>query len=382
MPAGRLRLGRMGEGLGDEVVAVILPGEDPPSVEIQCHGGPAAIGLVIEALEAAGAKQAGVSDWALHQGASRIEAEAMIDLAGAPTLRTAEILLEQAQGALERELAHVIHEIRECSRGSGATPRAGSVSPDGVRFRGSGVSPESVCSRGSGVSPDTPSIAVEHLDRLLKRGKTGIRLLKGWRVVIAGRPNVGKSRLLNALAGYARAIVHSAPGTTRDVVTVATAFEGWPVELVDTAGFRATEDTVERSGIERALRQTETADLILKVLDRSEPLGDEDRQVISRPGPSLLVASKADLPAAWEPSDPVLAGRPIQVVSAERGDGLNELQRAIVVALLSDPPEPAVGVPFRAFHLECLERAREALHGGDPDRAIDEIHRRLSDKTP
>jgi tRNA modification GTPase len=331
-PVGRLRLGRIGAGLGDEVVAVILPGEDPPSVEIQCHGGPAAMGLVVEALGAAGAKQTEPSDWALHQGASRTQAEAIVDLAGAPTLRTAEILLEQTQGALDCELGQVIELIRQRS-----------------------------------------SSASEHLDHLIKRGQTGIRLLKGWRVVIAGRPNVGKSRLLNALAGYARAIVHSAPGTTRDVVTVATAFEGWPVELIDTAGFRATDDSVERSGIERALRQAERADLILKVLDRSVPLGEDDRQVIAHGGPSLLVASKSDLTAAWEPSHSALAGRPIHVLSAERGEGLDELQRAIVAALVSDPPEPSVGVPFRPSHLKCLERARDALRGGSPDQAIDAL---------
>ena len=132
------------------------------------------------------------------------------------------------------------------------------------------------------------------------RGQVGVRLTTGWRVVIAGRPNVGKSRLLNALAGYQRAIVDPTPGTTRDLVTALTAFDGWPVELVDTAGVRETDDAIERSGIDRTLRQTETADLVLKVLDRSEPLQVDDRTLMSGPGPALLVAGKADLPPAWE----------------------------------------------------------------------------------
>ena len=136
-------------------------------------------------------------------------------------------------------------------------------------------------------------------------------------MVIAGRPNVGKSRLLNALAGYQRAIVDPTPGTTRDLVTALTAFDGWPVELVDTAGVRETDNAIERSGIDRTLRQTETADLVLKVLDRSEPLQVDDRTLMSGSGPALLLASKADLPPAWELCEAAAAAS-ILAVSAER----------------------------------------------------------------
>ncbi len=332
---GRLRLGRLGRGLGDEVVAVVLPVGEHPAVEIQCHGGSAALELVVEALQAAGAALAEPAAWAEHEAASRIQAEALIDLANAPTLRTAEILLEQAQGALDRELARVIEEIRKES-----------------------------------------TTATKHLDCLIERGRVGLRLITGWRVVIAGRPNVGKSRLLNALAGYQRAIVHSAPGTTRDVVTVRIALEGWPMELADTAGVRTTDDPIEQSGIDRALRQAETADLVLKVLDRSEPLRDDDHALIKqRVASSLLVASKADLPPAWEPSDQALTGAPVVIVSAEQGQGLDLLIAAIVAALIPLPPEPGAGVPFRPAQLVRLQRARNALLAGDIETAIREIER-------
>jgi tRNA modification GTPase len=249
-------------------------------------------------------------------------------------VRTAEILLEQSQGALDREIALLVKELR--APGQAARQR---------------------------------------LDRLIERGRVGLRLITGWRVVIAGRPNVGKSRLLNALAGYHRAIVHPTPGTTRDVVTVKTAFDGWPIELADTAGFRATTDAVEQSGIDRALRQTETADLVLKVLDRSEPLHEDDHLLINRAIPSLLVANKADLPVAWDVRDldPALAGSSVVVVSAERGDGLDLLIATIVSTLVSTPPEPGAGVPFRPEQMESLERAREALHAGDSEKAIQEL---------
>ena len=256
-------------------------------------------------------------------------------------MRTAEILLEQTQGALDLELTRLIEEIR------------------GPRH-----------------------LALEHLDRLIARGHVGVRLTTGWRVVIAGRPNVGKSRLLNALVGYQRAIVDPTPGTTRDLVTTLTAFDGWPVELVDTAGLRETDDATERSGIDRALQETETADLVLQLLDRSEPLRNEDHALFRHSGRSLMVATKADLPAAWEPSDPALAGRPFRVVSAERGDGLDELIASVVTALVPIVPDPAAGVPFRRTYLDRLEQVRAGLGAGKLEIAIQSIEAMLGDARP
>ena len=218
---------------------------------------------------------------------------------------------------------------------------------------------------------------IEHLDRLIARGQVGVRLTTGWRVVIAGRPNVGKSRLLNALAGYQRAIVDPTPGTTRDLVTALTAFDGWPVELVDTAGVRETDDAIERSGIDRTLQQTETADLVLKVLDRSEPLQVDDRTLMSSPGPALLVANKADLPPAWELCE-ATATASILAVSAERGDGLDHLLATVVAALVPVTPEPGAGVPFRREYLDRLVLARAALAGGNHELAIQSIEPMLA----
>jgi tRNA modification GTPase len=188
---------------------------------------------------------------------------------------------------------------------------------------------------------------------------------------------VGKSQLLNALAGYQRAIVDSTPGTTRDVVTVKTAFDGWPVELVDTAGLRTTEDTVEHAGIERALRQKETADLVLKVLDRSEPLQPVDRELIASAGRALRVANKADLPAVWEPSALDLEPGSLITVSAERGEGLDGLIAAIVDQLIPEPPGPGAGVPFRVDQIRHLEHARAALRACDSELAIQQIEMML-----
>ncbi|APW62797.1 GTPase [Paludisphaera borealis] len=327
-PRRRPRLGRIGSGLGDEVVAVVLDGE-PPEVEIQCHGGPAAVDLVVETLTNAGGRLVEPGAFAEHAAGSPIRAAALEDLARASTLRTAEILLEQAQGALDAELDRLIAVI-EADRGRG----------------------------------------LAELDRLIERGRVGVRLIAGWRVVIAGRPNVGKSRLLNALAGYQRAIVDATPGTTRDVVTVSAAFDGWPVELVDTAGVRGTDDLIEQSGIERALREHRRADLLLKVFDRSQPLEVEDRRLLAADGDALVIVNKADLPAAWTPETAWMDAFAVVAVSAERGDGLDELGREIARRLVPNPPEPGAGLPFRTEQVEALRAARASFAVGNERAAL------------
>lgn len=311
-PPNRPRFGRLGAGLGDEVVAVVLEG-DPPGVEVQCHGGSAAIAMVVEALQEQGCRLVDPSEFIRDMEPNPCCAAAWEDLAKASTLRTAEILLEQAQGALDREMATIEANLAD------------------ARLR---------------------------IEALIDRARIGLRLVSGWRVVIAGKPNAGKSRLLNALAGYDRAIVAATPGTTRDAVTVRTAFDGWPVELVDTAGVREAEDSVERAGVDRAIRERERADLTLLVLDRSHPLSEDD---LRPPGGSVLVvASKADLPAAWEPAEVFGDRVPSVVVSAQTGEGLDELAAAVARLLVPDPPSPGAAVPFRAQHLERL-RALKGL---------------------
>jgi tRNA modification GTPase len=144
-PAGRLRLGRMGAGLGDEVVAVVLDG-DPPEVEVHCHGGPAPLALVVEALVAEGAELAVPEAWVGRAARSALSVAAEIDLAGAPTVRSAEILLEQAQGALEAEVCRLVSLV-----------------------------------------PSDPAAALDRLDTLLRRAAVGLRLVSGGSCWPAGR---------------------------------------------------------------------------------------------------------------------------------------------------------------------------------------------------
>ncbi len=246
----------------------------------------------------------------------------MTDLAQAPTLRSAEILLDQARGALDREI-EILRQANE----------------------------------------DTAS----RLDALSRRGALGLRLLTGWKVVIAGRPNVGKSRLFNALAGFDRSIVDPTPGVTRDVVAFRTALDGWPVELCDTAG-RARDGRPGRGPRDRAgTPRVEDADLLLVVVDRSQPLTALDRGLLaSKTGsPRLIVASKADLAPAWPLEEAVPTGEDVLAVSAETGQGLDRLMAAIAARLVPRPPEPGAGVPFRGEHMQVLARAAERLAAND-----------------
>ncbi|WZO97366.1 GTPase [Isosphaeraceae bacterium EP7] len=319
---GRPRLGRIGRGLGDEVVVSIVPGA-ACEVEIHTHGGPAALSLVLDALVDSGVALAAPSDWLVSRQASPLAVQAELDLAAASTARAAEILMDQVDGALDREIRLIIDLVSH-----------------------------------------DPVAAAHHLARLIERAEVGTRLITGWRVALAGRPNVGKSRLLNALAGYDRSIVDPTPGTTRDVVTAATSLVGWPVELADTAGLRLTGDAIEAAGVVAARSWHARADLVVVVLDRSFPRDDCEPEV---PG-SLIVANKSDLPAAWDEGQvDALA------VSAATGEGLPALIEAIAARLTMNAPGARDAVPFRVEHVDALRRASIHLSEGNQAAAIETL---------
>jgi tRNA modification GTPase len=330
---GRQRLGRIGAGFGDEVVAVWLETRIP-AIELQCHGGTAAVSLVLEALELAGAKRR--EQWEIagfdYPSGDALAAQAIHDVPRAPTVQTAEILLDQAEGALRAEIARLADLVLS----------------------------------------DRPA-GWNGLEALIERGTLGLRLLCGWKVVISGRPNVGKSRLLNALCGFHRAIVDGAPGTTRDVISFQTAFGGWPVELADTAGLRVTADAIEHLGVERTWRELDTADVVLLVLDRSESLRPIDWQLIAATPGALVIANKSDLAAAWQENDAGLGFAEVVTVSAERGDGIDELALAISKRLVPKPPLPREAVPFRCEQLEALGKARDDLLAGRTAEAAERL---------
>jgi tRNA modification GTPase len=165
---------------------------------------------------------------------------------------------------------------------------------------------------------------------------------------LAGRPNVGKSSLLNALAGHDRAIVHPTAGTTRDAVTHATAIEGWPVELCDTAGLRDSENAIEQAGIELARERLADADLIILVRDQTEPWAAEDQAILDQWPKALVVHNKCDLAASR-------GARPAGLsVSALCGSGIEQLLQTISDRLVPDPPPPGAAVPFTREQIDAI----------------------------
>ena len=205
----RFWFGTIGEGAGDEV---ILAATGEPAVEVHCHGGRRVVRWVVEQFVALGCVEVGRAATDVRGDVGHSPTYL---LPYAPTLRTASILLDQFHGAFDRAIATIL------------------ASPDLAGLR-----------------------------ELAAFAPVGRHLVEPWKVVIAGAPNVGKSSLVNALAGYQRAVVSEVAGTTRDAVSVQLAFDGWPVELTDTAGLREAEG-LEAEGIERARRVLAEADLVL-----------------------------------------------------------------------------------------------------------------------
>jgi tRNA modification GTPase len=187
-------------------------------VEVHCHGGVAAADRILAALADAGCRVDSWPQWTARHAACPLEAEAAVALAAAATRRTAAILLDQQHGALRRAVEAILVEVA-----------AGDLR--------------------------TLDAAQRHLAQLLEHEDLGLHLTRPWQVAIAGRPNVGKSSLVNALIGYQRAIVFDQPGTTRDVLAAETAVDGWPVCLTDSAGLHRTADPLEAAGVQLARRR-------------------------------------------------------------------------------------------------------------------------------
>ena len=192
-----------------------------------------------------------------------------------------------------------------------------------------------------GLMETNQSIAklLQSVEHLVSTASTGKIFRDGLSTVIVGKPNVGKSSLLNALVRDERAIVTNVPGTTRDIIEEYVNVRGIPLRLVDTAGIRPTADLVERIGVERAREMTTQADLILMMLDRSLPLTDEDRQVFDllADRAAIILVNKTDLPAIWQVEDilDLTKAHSVLELSIQLGTGLDSLEEEIVKLVYS-----------------------------------------------
>jgi tRNA modification GTPase len=321
---GRVVLGRWGApDVGEEVVACRV---GPERFEIHCHGGQAAVTALVGSLVSEGCRQMSWQEWIRGEATCALEAQARLMLSSAPTERTAIVLWDQACGALERAVDAIVAHVEARDRRS----------------------------------------AVDGFDCLLRHADVGGHLLEPWRVVFTGRPNVGKSSLVNALLGYSRSIVHPVAGTTRDVVASASALDGWPFEFSDTAGVRSAADPLERAGMLVAERRLAAADLVVAVVDASDPNPDDSTLVAAWPD-AMRVANKCDLLADTSAD----FGADARIfTSATSGVGIVRLQRAIVGRLIPHPPAAGEAVPLGAEQVDRLRKAREAVTLADWDRAL------------
>jgi tRNA modification GTPase len=322
----RFWLGRLGTDMADEVVIAARE----PVVEVHCHGGREVVRMLLEAFAGRDLRPCSWQEFLRLTTADEVRAAAAVALAEARTQRTAAVLLDQYHGAFGRAVA-AIHAAWD----RGDLSEAGRL-----------------------------------LEGLARYAPLGRHLISPWRVVVAGAPNVGKSSLVNALAGYARCVVSPTPGTTRDVVTTLLAVDGWPLELADTAGLRDQAGALEEQGIGLARTAARDADLCLWLLDASAaPVG---------PPPDLaavrIVVNKVDLPPAW---DLAAAGDAVRV-SARTGAGVEQLGQALSRWLVPDPPGPGAAVPFGEPFCRQVEEAWRCHAAGHVEEARSALRARQS----
>jgi tRNA modification GTPase len=290
-------------------------------VEVHCHGGLVASKRVLDALLASGARLADPGEFTkrafLNGRIDLSQAEAVIDVIRSKTDRAMNVAIKQVDGRLSRKIQSLRHEIIKMMAHIEVTIDYPEHDVEELTY--------------SFLREEAEKCLIE-IDNLLLTSKQGKILREGISTAIIGRPNVGKSSLLNALIHDNRAIVSEIPGTTRDVIEEYVQVRGIPLRLIDTAGIRDTEDVIERIGVERSRKALSEADLILLVLNYSEPLLEDDLTLIElvRPLQTIVIVNKIDLPQQLN-METVRSQFPDRVISTSIIDdkGLDHLEQAI-----------------------------------------------------
>lgn len=311
----------------DEGLAVLFrkphsfTGED--LVEFQVHGSSAVLRELVRILTDLGARLAQPGEFTyrafIHGKLDLIQAEALNDLIQADNIATARIALNQLEGVFSQRLESwrsslldILAEV-EAEIDFGETDDAAPANP---------VEREKLLSN-----------LIDDLNQLLDTYRQGRALREGWEIVLAGKPNVGKSSLFNRMLQSPRAIVTPVPGTTRDFLKERMLLEGMAVDLVDTAGLREVKDDIEHLGILRTHKLIHEAQHILWLLDVSQPLDEEDDSIYTllEGRPFWIVINKIDLKPSWTVKDALnrFGTNPIFAISCETGEGLDELTDAL-----------------------------------------------------
>ncbi len=328
-------------------------GED--TVELQCHGGAVVLREVLLRTWEAGARPAEAGEFTkrafLHGRLDLARAEGVMELIAAKSTRAAHAARERLAGVFSQ----AVTDIRTQILGAVAHIEAG------IDFPEDDIPAASAERLAAEI--DAASAAVR---RLLVGADTGRILREGVKTVIVGRPNVGKSSLLNALLGMERAIVTDVPGTTRDIIEEEISVAGIPLRLLDTAGLRAAEDAVEQIGGARTQQHLTGAELILPVFDAAEPLTPGDHAPLSRPSAAaadtILLFSKEDRPSLLSAADFSAVAAPVLRISAQEGTGLDALREEIAAHIVRREGDLSDGaLPNKEREIEALRRAETHL---------------------
>ena len=353
----KLMLGTLSDKQGrliDQCMAVVsrapysYTGED--TVEFHCHGSPAVLAAGLEALYIAGAKPAKRGEFTkrafLNGKLDLTQAEAVIDLIEADTAEAAANAAGQVGGVLQKKLAPIYDDLTNlCSHFHAV-----------LDYPDEDIEDFGLDNYGSTLRSDAKSLYA-----LLNTYGQGRILRQGVAAAIVGRPNVGKSSLLNALAGYDRCIVTDIPGTTRDTVEETVMVGSTRLRLIDTAGIRDTADTVEAMGVERSKKAVEDADLVIYVCDGSRELNEEDEAIIdlcSEHTNTIALINKTDLDSKVEPSD--LPFTTIIRICAKTGEGLDAFDDVVDEMFAGETPCDG-SILTNARQFDACRRAYESM---------------------
>lgn len=355
------------EELIDDCMAVYFPAPGSYTgehmMELNVHGGMQTVQRALGALASLGFRPAACGEFTkrafLNGKMDLSAAEAVMDVINADAEQSLKAALAQLQGSIKREILSVEDLLTDALSGIDAAIDY----PDEAEADTIEALPESLTS------------AIARVDAMIERARRGRVLRDGLQVAIIGRPNVGKSSLMNAMLGIDRAIVTAVAGTTRDVIDEKVSMDGVPVRLIDTAGIREASDEAERIGVDRARDALNRADVVCLVLDASTPLTDQDEALLHETQEStrIVILNKSDLPQQCEYADEAIR------VSAKTVEGLDALQKRIL-ALAA--PERADGSTItNERHIRALEQAlialRDATNADELDCAATDVKNAL-----
>lgn len=315
-----------GDQMIDEVLVLIMKGphsytaED--TIEIDCHGGVLVMKKILETVIRYGARLAEPGEFTkrafLNGRIDLSQAEAVIDVINAKN----EYALQSSVKQLNGEISRRIQALREKIIYEIAFIESALDDPEHISLDGYGE-----------VLKEKLPPMMDELERMIESSDNGRIMTEGIRTVIMGKPNVGKSSLLNTLVGEERAIVTEIAGTTRDILEEHIYLQGISLHVVDTAGIRDTDDMVEQIGVSRAKKEAQEADLIIYVVDGSIPLDENDREIIHiiRDRKALILLNKSDLAQIVESKQlEALTGHPVISISAKEKTGIEKLEKEIL----------------------------------------------------